>query len=373
MISPRKRYEVLRLAARFAVIVLTIAAVLPAMAAGRVSPPTFKVLPPIVHGNLALFPVVAKSYDTSSLLTLDEGTRSGQVTISEKGEQPAMVHPGQQRPFAHTGPEVNRLLLYNNSDRPLLLLAGEIVTGGKQDRVIGSDRIVPPKSGPVDLSVFCVEPGRWTGATPVFGSLGEQMAQPEVRAPAMADKNQQAVWDSVRSSNAQVARSLAAPIAGELHGTTSYAKVFGSRPVQQAIEQYGGANGQQTTLTELKKTGSVGVVVAVNGQLLWADLFASTDLLSRYWAKLNNSYIAEALTRPSGGAAPSVVSAESWINAVSGTREVSETEPGVYRRTDITGDGYRVFKLTSFSPAIAPVHLTKITQQQQAYSSPVIR
>jgi len=32
---------------------------------------------------------------------------------------------------------VNRLVLVNNSKRPLLLLAGEIVTGGKQDRVIG--------------------------------------------------------------------------------------------------------------------------------------------------------------------------------------------------------------------------------------------
>ena len=60
--------------------------------------------------------------------------------------------------------EVNQLVLVNNSKRPLLLLAGEIVTGGKQDRVIGKDRIVPAESDPVDLSVFCVEPGRWVAA-----------------------------------------------------------------------------------------------------------------------------------------------------------------------------------------------------------------
>ena len=69
-----------------------------------------------------------------------------------------------------SGAEVNRLVLINNSDHPLLLLAGEVVTGGKQDRVIGVDRIVSPKSGPIDLSVFCVEPGRWVASSEHFGS-----------------------------------------------------------------------------------------------------------------------------------------------------------------------------------------------------------
>jgi len=33
-------------------------------------------------------------------------------------------------------------VLVNHSKRPLLLLAGELVSGGKQDRVIAKDRIV---------------------------------------------------------------------------------------------------------------------------------------------------------------------------------------------------------------------------------------
>ena len=60
-------------------------------------------------------------------------------------------------------------MLVNNSKRPLILLAGEIVTGGKQDRVIGKDRIIPAESDPIDLGVFCVEPGRWTGSSDRFG------------------------------------------------------------------------------------------------------------------------------------------------------------------------------------------------------------
>ncbi len=125
----------------------------------------YKVLPAIVHGNLAIFPVVAaRSHDTSLLMTLDEGVRAGQVTVTEAGGERGLVRPGQHlRP--DSGAEVNRLVLYNNSNRPLLLLAGEIVTGGKQDRVIGADRIVPPNAGPIDLSVFCVEPGRWVASS----------------------------------------------------------------------------------------------------------------------------------------------------------------------------------------------------------------
>ena len=42
---------------------------------------SYKVLPAIQRGNLAIFPVVSgRSFDTSQLTTLDEGVRSGQVT-----------------------------------------------------------------------------------------------------------------------------------------------------------------------------------------------------------------------------------------------------------------------------------------------------
>src|SRR5229473_4998882 len=104
----------------------------------------YKVLEPIRHGSLTVFPVVApKSYSTGEFLTLDEGLRSGDVVVTEYGNVRGLMRrrtrPAIQR---ESGAEVNRLVLINNSKRPLLLLAGEIVTGGKQDRVIGKDRIV---------------------------------------------------------------------------------------------------------------------------------------------------------------------------------------------------------------------------------------
>ena len=85
----------------------------------------------------------------------------------------AAAHARRRRtPVRIDGAQVNQLVLVNNSKRPLILLAGEIVTGGKQDRVIGKDRIIPAESDPIDLGVFCVEPGRWTGSSDRFGVGG---------------------------------------------------------------------------------------------------------------------------------------------------------------------------------------------------------
>ncbi len=337
--------------------------VLPALA-GPIEDHSFKVLPPIVRGNLAVFPVQNdRSYDASQLLTLDEGVRNGQVIVTEAGDERGLVRPGQPIPPRQGGAEVNRLVLYNNSTRPLLLLAGEIVTGGKQDRVIGMDRIVPANTGPIDLGVFCVEPGRWVASSSKFGSMGAQMAQPSVRTPAMAERDQNRVWENVRASNAKMANNLSAPEAASMASTSSYAKVFASAPVEKMVEEYGGVENEQSILRELRSKDAVGVVVAVDGRVVWADVFASTELLSKYWPKLMRSYIAEAMTSGKDGSSPTLHDAQLYMDNLGGGREVVETEPNVFRRADITGDGYRVFELTSLLPKTGfNVHITKMRQ-----------
>ena len=337
----------------------------PAWAGGPGEGRVYHVESPIVRGNLAVFPITGvASYDTSQFLTLDEGIRAGQVTVTEAGEERGMIRPGQVAPPRRgNGAEVNRLVLYNNSSRPLLLLAGEIVTGGKQDRVVGADRIVPADSGPVDLGVFCVEPGRWVASSSTFGSMGVQMAQPSVRTPAMAEQNQGRVWENVRASNEKMADKLSAGDVPAVRSTTSYAKVFASPPVAKAMAQYGGAENDQSILRELRAQKAIGVVVAINGRVLWADVFASTDLLAKYWSKLMHSYIAEAITSGKDSAAPDLSQAEQFINTLGGGRQVVETETDVFRRSETTGEGYRVFTLTSLLPKTGfEVHLTKLRQ-----------
>src|SRR5262249_55576295 len=110
----------------------------------------YKVFTPIREGNLTIFPVVAaKSHGTDGFLTLDEGLKTGDVVVSESGRIAPLIRrrPSEGvRPVVSGGPQVNTLVLVNNAKRPLLLLAGEIVTGGKQDRVIAKDRLIPAES-----------------------------------------------------------------------------------------------------------------------------------------------------------------------------------------------------------------------------------
>ena len=349
-----------------AVLLLMSAVFLTTLSAGNPPGSDFKVLSPITSGNLAIYPVVAShTHDASGFMTLDEGLRSGSIVITEAGQ----ITPLIRRPHQHvqSSGEVNRLVLLNNSNRPLLLLAGEVVTGGKQDRVVGVDRIIPPHSDPVDLSVFCVEPGRWVAQSDKFGSMGVQMAQPSVRRPAMAKKDQQAVWDEVRSSSkgmtAEVA-SASPTAARELGNTTSYAGVMQNPEVQKRVDTIAAPieRNYSSVLRQLRQQNAVGVVVAINGRVVWADIFASPALLESYWPKLIRSYAAEAVTSSAAYGASSQQAAQAFLDNLTGNREIVETEPGVYRRSEVTGDSYRVFILSSLmSKSDFPVHIAKMT------------
>jgi len=324
---------------------------------------TYKVLAPISRGNLTIFPVVAdRTHDTRNFLTLDEGIRSGDVVVSEAGSVRPLIRRRQDY-IPHDGAEVNRLVLVNNSDRPLILLAGEIVTGGKQDRVVGKDRIVPPKSDPIDLAVFCVEPGRWVATKYDFGSFHSQMAQPSVRRSAMADQDQQKVWAEVGAAKESMAAAAKPAAAGAIGGTSSYARVMDNDDVKQRVDAVAVPIEQSYLglMRELRERNAVGVVVAVNGRMIWADLFASTALLEKYWPKLIRSYAAEALTQGRNSARPDLKDAQAFLDDFSARHETEETEPGVFRRTELTGNDFTAFALTSLLPGTGfEVHIAKM-------------
>jgi hypothetical protein len=350
-----------------AVLVVGLAFIRPCrVQAGEVSSTSgYKVLEPIRHGNLTVFPVVAATtHDTRDFLTLDEGVRSGEVVVTESGNLQPLIRR-RRIPISHDGAQVNQLVLVNNSKRPLLLLAGEIVTGGKQDRVIGKDRIVPAESDPIDLSVFCVEPGRWTATSAKFGSLDGSMAQPAVRARAMSDKDQAKVWSEVRKSQDSIAMELSAPAAGAVAGTSSYARVMENTEVKQKVDSLAEPilRNYQSLIRELRDRNAVGVVVAVNGEIIWADIFASTNLLERYWPKLVRSYAAEAIVTKAKGREVDVKSAQGFLNNLDGRHRTVDSEPGLYRHTEITGDGFKAFELTSLLPKTGfDVHVAKMAE-----------
>ncbi|HLY93190.1 MAG TPA: DUF6569 family protein [Candidatus Angelobacter sp.] len=344
----------------------------------------YKVLEPISHGDLTIFPVVStKVHDTSGFITLDEGIRSGEVVVTEVGNLHSTMRrrpPYTQRPYV--GAEVNRLVLVNNSKHPLILLAGEVVTGGKQDRVVGKDRIVPAESDPVDLSVFCVEHGRWTESSTNFGTKGSVMLQPSVRMKAMADQDQQKVWDAVGQSRTAMANKAvaAAPpkVAGgsggisqetyalhlrELDSTSSYAKARDNEVVKQQVDQIVEPmrKSYESVIKQLRNQNAIGVVVAVRGRIVWADMFASGALLDKYWPKLLDSYATEAMTASGQKSEVSIKDAQAFLDNWQARHEVVDSEPGLYRQRELIGDRFKAFELTSLlAKATFDVHLSKM-------------
>ena len=360
---------------------------------------SFRVLKPIESGGLTLFPVIrtdGKASTGAQFLTLDEGFRSGAVEVTEAGKVRGLVRSRGGAASRYQGDQVNTLVLVNNSNRPLLLLAGEIVTGGKQDRIIAKDRIVPAGADPIDLSVFCVEHGRWTESSSKFGATANNaaqsfMVQPAVRQQAMVAKDQQQVWNSVSGAVSTMARAAAPPAkptpsngqnatvevtatAGlpQSLGTTSYAKAMQNKAVSAVVDQEtaGILQSREQILATLKQEHAVGVVVAVHGEVIWADLFSDPELLARYWSKLVRSYAAEGL----GGAvtrnSASIADAQAFLDAPSNGREDSEGEVGVYRYREVKTARNDMFALESLLPNTGyDVHISKLKIKNPQLSS----
>jgi hypothetical protein len=358
----------------------------------------YRVLAPIESGNLLLFPVVRAGGKSGApgatpFLTLDEGIKTGEVEVTEAGKVRGLIRRRGSASTTNTAPiyqdtprgdQVNTLVLVNNSKQPLLLLAGEIVTGGKQDRVIAKDRIVPAGGDPIDLSVFCIEHGRWTESSATFngaakGYVGSFMVQPTIRQKAMVAKNQQQVWDSVHGTITQMEVAAAPPVsAGNTSetvtvqaqsispntlATTSYAKVMQDRVVSEKVDEAAAPvmKSRDQVFAQLRQEHAVGVVVAVRGEIVWADIFADTELLSRYWTKLVRSYAAESLTTGETHSAPNVTDAQHFLDAPSGGTETSESDVAIYRYRELHFRDTETFVLQSLLPGTGyDVHISKL-------------
>ena len=191
------------------------------------------------------------------------------------------------------------------------------------------------------------------------------MAAPGVRAKAMADKDQGKVWSEVRNAQAGAMAKLAAPAAAEVGGTSSYAKVMQNAEVKERVDAVVAPiqHDYQSLIKQLRDRHAVGVVVAVDGDIIWADIFASTSLLEKYWPKLVRSYAAEAFVSRAKNREADVKAAQQFLEDFQGRREMVETEPGLYRHTEITGDNFKAFELTSLLPKTGfDLHVAKMME-----------
>jgi len=334
----------------------------------------WNVLAPVSYKNLSIFPVRGEGMvgPVGEYITLDEGTRTGTVVITERGA--VASNGGRTRGSANArvrqqvnyndNASVNELALVNRSGKKLILLAGEVVVGGKQDRIVQEDRIIPPVSVPVALSVFCVEHGRWTpravshaggggggssagrvvaapveapapeepASPPKFSSLGA-VAHPKLRGAAQDKKVQSEVWKEVSANNQKLKTETS---------TDTYQEVYANKEVGAQLDDY-----IKAIEREVLQTGVVGVVVARNGKPVWADLFATPSLFERYWPKLLKSYVIDALGDNTSDKPPTVQQAQNYLE-FEGTISTT-TEAGVFQLIKYENPNYAVFDLRDIS------------------------
>lgn len=342
---------------------------------GSGSPPPkaeggWRLLDPISYENLTVFPVVSSGgYDTSAFLTLEEGISRGEVIVREQGAE-TMIRDrdGSRRGgWSGSGPAINQLVLINQSKRPLLLLSGELVSGGKQDRIIAKDRIVAPGSDPLPLNVFCVEHGRWSAGAQF--TAADTIVHPSVREQAAVKQKQTDVWASVMAgSSASWAGAAGAPpprvaqedlaMAVETEAPTqSYSKIYESRRVGPSVDALVNEIHRRfrKETSGLKGEQVVGVVIAYGDEVAWSDIFASGELFAHYWGKLLRSYAVEAVARPTLRERPSMDDAQEFLGRLEG-KEQTESEPGVYRWREISQGGLSQIELDALSPKVMTLH-----------------
>ena len=340
---------------------------------GGFAPQRWRLAKPVSYQNLTIYPVLSdQTWETSAFLTLDEGLASGKVEVKELD---AAAGEGL---FA-SGPQVNRLGLANRSGRPLLLLAGEIIIGGKQDRIISYDQIIPPGDKLVPVSVFCVEPGRWQGRQDHFGAL-KAIVNPTVREQAVAHKSQQGVWargaearQSVvavapASANGRVIDGVWIPHGPEVRplgsASTSYAELYLAPAAKSPISDSAAAlkaQYEQALRAELKGQPVVGVVVEINKRPVWADVFASPSLFEKYWPKLLSSYAVEAIAQR-GKAAASAPTAQQFLQRADAAASIEKVGRAYELLRSETGAAL-TYQLLSRGPEKLPIHLTRFERR----------
>ena len=207
------------------------------------------------------------------------------------------------------------------------------------------------------------------------------MAAPKLRKKAAIAKNQQEVWNATRELREGVAEAMlteadTALAYSVLGRSSSYAQLESSGVFRVKIDQASSnlrRDYERALRGALKGKNVVGVVVAVNGEVVWADLFANRELFERYWPKLLRSYVVEALSVPlKENAQASLKLAERFLAEQDG-KQIIEIEPGEYRLLQVSNPRFNIFEIASlWQKGREPIlHYTKLRKESVRPGRPV--
>jgi hypothetical protein len=203
----------------------------------------------------------------------------------------------QKKAVVHETSEVNALSVENLSDNALLFIqSGDIVKGGKQDRAIAFDMLLPPKSGKVALGSFCVESGRWRGrgaeATAFFNQCTDQITGKDLKAAVVGNNSekQSEVWKEVGNTQ----KKLASNVGGSVAAPASPSSLQLSLENKQVEDKRVAYEKALATAVD-GKSDVIGMALCINGKVEGAEMYGSAALFQKLWPKLLKSAATDAL------------------------------------------------------------------------------
>lgn len=225
----------------------------------------------IVFRNLKLIPIKRIEQVSDSNLTapisisLKAGMSKGTVKLKERGN--------------YMLDNINVLLIENNTGKDLVIKSGEIVMGGRQDRVFAKDTVLAAGKQHL-VPVYCIEENRWSEKEKKFtyrGTTGSGL-----QTIIDTAQNQTKVWDEIRRLLKQNNQT----------GSSSYAALLNNKKIADTSQQY-----IRYFLQALRSKDSsiVGIIASSGHKILGADVFISTSLFYQTLPGLLEKYCTEAV------------------------------------------------------------------------------
>ncbi len=259
----------------------------------------FTVHGPFTHRNLSVYLVEADDVirDTK-FVTLEQALKDRKVVIQETGN-------------------VQNLTISSKYKKEYVFIqSGDIIRGGKQDRTLSSDFIVPPGVKKMPLQSFCVERGRWQkrGGEDVsgFSYSSNQVASRKLRVANRYSKSQQQVWKNVDALQEKLATNNAGKSVQSKKSASSLELTLENEDVKK--HSLGYVENLQGIVKGRKNI--VGFIFAINGELNTAEVYGSQDLFVQLWPKLLKTAAVEAFSEFSKSKhypIPSVVSVAEFL------------------------------------------------------------
>jgi hypothetical protein len=206
-------------------------------------------------GGLGVFPLTGTPIASPPYLTGPEAFEAGFIEVGE-------LDP----------PEVPSLLVSNLADVPILLVEGEMLVGGDQNRTMNVTVLCPPKSVTI-VPVSCVEAGRW-GAR-------RTMSASSRHAPGSLRSIKTSTLQS-RGEHASDRRSDQGRVWEEVSRQSDVHRLYSNTSAIDDVQEEFELSIAEDLDRITPAPNQIGVVCTIGGEVVGLDLFDRPTTLARY-------------------------------------------------------------------------------------------